>query len=251
MPATPAQLYVMPNDLYDYLGSEGSLLRLDDHQQATGQVILVTANAVLGATSLAVTALTAPLLAGDTLAFDGGGMSAVVTVTLSATASVGATTLSTLPLAGAVNALAQATDSGVNVVLAARLAKACYYGTSQVNLYCQTKYDPSQLVKSWSVNRWATSLAARWLGRRRGQSAPKAIEVDAQDAIDEMKMVNMGMLRIEDIGMRTSGWPFITNVSVDKRYTVNQVRVEQSISELTPTQYPQHVDWSSYFLLEW
>ncbi len=251
MPATLPNLYVNPSDLWDFLSSEGVDLRLDDHNLATGQKIVARTAALAGDTSLAVTALVAPLLPGTTINFDGGGMPAVASVVLTSTGKVGDTTLLVASLPAAIPPLANAWDSGVNVATAARLLKACQYGTSQVKLYCCARYDDSQLVLSWSVNRWATLAAAKWLTTRRGQSAPGSIKADWEEALEEMRQVMVGMLQIEDIAPRTSSWPFISNVTVDINYNTAKVRVEQSISEATPTQYGQYVDWNSVFLLEW
>ena len=66
-----------------------------------------------------------------------------------------------------------------------------------------------------------------------------------------MKLVQASELNIEDIGTRTSGWPFLSNVTIDLSYTVRKVRVETAISEPTQTQYPQAIDWNSYLLFEW
>ena len=38
-------LYTRPSDVYDYVGTEGVDLRLDDHNRATGQTIQATATA--------------------------------------------------------------------------------------------------------------------------------------------------------------------------------------------------------------
>lgn len=246
MPVPLPNLYAAPSDVYDALGAEGVDLLLDDRNDATGQKIQASAGAAQGATSVPITALTFPLLAGSTLQFAGSGMDQLG-VTLSAVALTGATSLTVNPLSGPVNALASALDSGVNVAAARRLVKACQYGTSQVKLYCCTRYDDSQLVLAWSCNRWATTLGARWLCRRRRQSAPKGIELDAADAITEMMMVKSGALSIEDIGTRTSGWPYISNLDVDVRYEIGKVRVIPVLSEGTPTNYAQLVDWNSVF----
>jgi hypothetical protein len=159
--------------------------------------------------------------------------------------------LTVSPLLAQIDALATANDSGVNLAMAQRLVKACQYGTAQVKLYCCGRYDDSALVQSWSCNRWATALASKWICKRRAQSCPKGIAEDAKEAIDEMKAVQLGMLSIEDIGTRTSGWPFISNFSMDLRYDYNRVRVEPQLSEGTPTGYPQFVDWNAGLFLEY
>ncbi len=244
-------LYCDPQDVYDYLGVEGAQLRLDDHRAATGQVITITADALQGATSLACMAITTPIIRGTMLEFDGGGAPAVVQVVLNATAVVGDTVLTTNPLEADVPALAIAEDNSINLALGARLVKGCNYGTSRVKLYCCSRYNDSDLQTCWSANRWATTMAGYWVAKRCCRPCPQSIADDYEEAMDELRLVQMGQLCLEDIGTRTSGWPFITNASVDIRYNVAKTRVETSISEATPTQYAQYVDWNSVLLLEW
>lgn len=246
MPVALPNLYTAPQDVYDQLGAEGVDLLLDDRNEATGQKVTASVAAAQGATSLPITPLLYPLLAGTTLQFAGAGTDQTP-VTLTAVANTGAVSLSVQPLAVQVNAQAVALDTGANVAAARRLVKACQYGTSRVKLYCCTRYDDSQLVMAWSCNRWATALGAQWLCRRRRQSAPKGIEEDAKEALREMALVNTGAMSIEDIGTRTSGWPYMSNVDVDVRYEVARVRVIPLLSEGTPTNYSQFVDWNSVY----
>lgn len=250
-PQTLPNLYTLPADVMDYLGTEATELRLDDHRFSSGQQVRCLADTAQGSTSLSVTALLFPILRGTTLNFDGGNMPAVVPVVLSATAPTGSVSLTVFPLTSQVNQDASARDSGVNAALAARLPKACNYGTSRVKLYCCSRYQDSDLATCWSANRWATALAAQWLCRRAGQPAPKSVDADCEEALEEMKQVNVGMLRIEDIGTRTAAWPFLVNTTVDIGYDVHKVRVEQSISDMIPVLYPQYVDWSDALWVEW
>jgi len=246
MPVPLPNLYCSPQDVYDSLGAEGTDLLLDDRNEATGQKVVATQTAALNATTLPIQALTFPILAGSTLQFAGSG-SDQIGVTLSSVARTGDTTLTVNPLSAQVNALASAIDSGANVAAARRLVKACQYGTSEVKFYCCTRYDDSQLVLAWSCNRWATALGARWLARRRRQSASKGIEADAEHALEQMLMVSTGARSIEDIGTRTSGWPYMSNIDVDVRYELGKVRVIPVLSEGTPTQYAQLIDFNSIF----
>lgn len=247
MPVSLPNLYTSPSDVYDWLGSNGVDLLLDDDNEATGQKIQATADAAVGATQIQVENLTYPLLNGSVLQFGGSGMAAQTAVQLTAVAQKGATLLSVAPLAAQVNNLSSAQDSGVNLIAASRLAKGCKYGTSQVKLYCCTRYDDSQLALAWSCNRWATTLAARWICRRRRQSSPKSIEADAAEALEELRAVHSGSLSIEDIGTRTAGWPYMSNLNTDVRYELGRVRVISPLSEGTPTTYAQLIDWSSIF----
>jgi hypothetical protein len=247
MPTTLPNLYATPADLVDYLGSEGVELRLDDHLQATGQTVSVVGDQALGATTITISPLIAPLLAGTLLEFDGGGMPAVLQVNTAAVARVGDTSLTVLALTAPLLDTSAAEDSGVNVALAQRMTKACQYATGRVKFYCCKRYDDSELVKSWSVNRWATALGCQWLCRRRANAVPASIDADAEEALEEMKGVSVGSYLIEDIGLRTSGWPFMSNLTVDLRYEYARARVQPSLSEATPTIYGQFVDWNSWF----
>lgn len=244
----------MPQDVYDILGTENAQLRLDDNHAASAQTITLAIANNAGDTSLTVQPLRYPLLAGSVLVFDGSGLDPVVQVTLSQPAPRGATTLTSVPLSAALPALCSATDNGVNLATAQRLIKACQYGTTQVKLYCCSRYEDSDLQlnagENGSVNRWASTLGARWLTMRRGQSPPKGIDDLAKEALDELKKVRTGSLQIEDIGTRTAGWPFISNMTLDIGYNYRKLRVESPLSEATPVLYPQAVDWNSSLYIE-
>ena len=248
---TLPNLYCVPNDLFDFLGIDGGQLRADDNGLATGQTIIATADAPANATTIPCTALQWALLNGSVLEFLGSGMPATVEVKLSALALTGSTSLQVQPLSAQVNNLAYAVDNGNNLATAQRLTLSCQRGTAKVKLYCCGRYDDSQLCQSWSVNQWALACAAYWYSTRRSQSAPKAIKDQYDEALEELKAVQKAELWIEDIGTRTSGWPFITNSTVNIAYDIAKSRVEPSISEGTPTVYPQYVDWNSYCLLEY
>lgn len=245
MPITLSTLFTSPQDVWDLLSVEGVDLREDDHNLATGQIIEVTADAVVGATSLTVTALPVALLRGAELVFDAAGMTVPVKASLTAAAAAGATSISVTALATAINNKAQARDSGVNAATGARLVVGTRKGTSKVKLYCNARYDDSQLVLSGTVLDWATIMAAKFLCTRRAQGCPKSLKADYDEAIEEMRMVQSGQLFIEDIGTRGVDWPTVTNVIVNPMYNGMRARVQPNISEQTPTGYSQFVDWNS------
>ena len=251
MPVSLPNLYCTPQDVYEQVGIDAAQLRLDDQNQASGQQVAASANAAVGATTISIGALQYALLRGTRLVFSDAQMDAPVEVTLSAAAVVGATSLTVVALTTAVSSGAIAIDNGVNVWLAGLMTKACQIATARVKLYCCTRYNDSDLVNSWSVNQWATTIAARWLATRLYRAAPDQIQGAYEEALEELKAVQASQLNIEDIGTRTSGTPYFSNVTVDPTYTYRKVRVEQVISEQTPTQYPQAIDWNSVFFIEW
>ena len=252
MPIALPNLYCTPQDVYNLVGIDAAQLRQDDRNLASGQTMQAVALVSVGGTSITLaSALQYPMLIGTNLVFDGGGLAAPVEATLSAVANVGDTSLTVSAVSSAINAGAEAVDNGVTVWTANLMTVACQRATSTVKRYCQPRYDDSQLVQANSVNDWATTIASRWLGIRLYRAAPSYIESMYEEAMNELRMVKDGELNIEDIPTRTSEWPFLSNVTIDLAYTVRKVRVEPQISEGTPTQYPQAIDWNSYLLLEW
>lgn len=245
MPIELSTLFCQPQDIWDLLSAEGVDLRLDDHNQATGQTIVTSADAAVGAVSISVVSLPVALLKGAELVFDSAGMTTPVKVSLSAAAAAGATSISVTALATAVNSAARARDSGVNAATGARLTVGCRKGTSKVKLYCNGRYDDSALVLAGTVCDWATLYGAKWLCERRAQACPKSILRNWEEALEELQMVQRGQLNIEDIGTRGVDWPSIVNVRVNPAYNGMQARVQPNISDSVPTNYGQFVDWNS------
>lgn len=251
MPVTLNTLFCTPQDVWDMLSTEGVDLRQDDHNLATGQIITLSADGLVGATALSTVALPVALLRGAVLVFDGAGMSAPVQAALTAAASAGATTINVSALTTQINSAATARDSGVNAATGARLLVGARKGTSKVKLFCNGRYDDSQLVLSGSVNDWATLYACKWLCERRAQGCPKSILRNWEEAYEELKMVQLGQLMIEDIGTRGTDWPSISNVIVNPAYNGMRARVIPNVSEATPTAYGQYIDWNSVFSFGW
>ncbi len=245
MPITLSTLFTTPQDIWDLLSVEGVDLREDDHNLATGQLIVVSADALEGATSLTVNSIPVALLRGAQLTFDCAGMEAPVTVYLSSAAVLGSTSLSVVALSDNIPANAQARDSGVNAATGARLLVGARKGTSKVKLYCNQRYDDVQLARSGSVLDWATVIAAKFLCTRRSQSCPKSIKADYEETIEELKAVYNGQLSIEDIGTRGADWPSVTNVIVNPAYDGMRARVQPNISDQVPVSHYQYIDWNS------
>lgn len=249
MPITLSTLFCQPQDVWDYLSVAGVDLRQDDHNLATGQIITTSADAIVGATSITVTALPVALLRGAELVFEGAGMDVPVTVSLTAAAALGATSISVVALETQVNSGAMARDSGINAATGARLLVGTRKGTSKVKLYCNQRYDDSELVQSGTVLDWATICASKFLCTRRAQGCPASIQNDYDEAIEEMRMVQVNQLSIEDIGTRGSSWPSMTNIIVNPGYEGMRARVQPNISEQTPTGFSQYIDWNSAVIL--
>lgn len=250
MPTALTSLYCSPQDVYEQIGVEAAQLRLDDQNQSSGQQIATTSDSIAGSTSIAVSALQYGLLSGTKLVFSDANMTAPVEATLTSVASTGATSLTVSPLSAEVNIGAVAFDNGVNVWLGGMLAKACSYATDRINVFCLTRYPVASLATSWTVNQYAVVIAVKWIATRLFRAAPEQIKDAYEETMEELKAIQASEMNLP-LAPNTSQWPFMSNVTIDLGYTVRKVRVEPTISEPTPTQYPQAVDYSSYFLLEW
>ena len=131
------------------------------------------------------------------------------------------------------------------------MTNALNYATSKVNYYLQPLYAVTDLATSWLVWEWAVVIAAAWLAGRRGNPVPDSLKKNADGCIKDMEDVRKGFQQLPDIGYRTPGWPAWSNVRVDPRYRLRQIRVETPISENTPVSgYSQNQDWQAMLTFE-
>lgn len=133
--------------------------------------------------------------------------------------------------------------------------QAANYATARVKFYCLQHYEDADLASSYLVNEWASIIAAAWLCARRGNPVPESIDRllhgdGAKDggAMGDLADVRAKRATIPDIGYRFQDCPAWSNVRLDARYRVKQVRVEQVNSQRTPTQYAQAVDQYGNYL---
>jgi len=115
---------------------------------------------------------------------------------------------------------------------------AANYATSKVNDYCLGRYDAIDLASSWTANEWATIIAARWVRLRRGNPVPKSLQELFEDVMEDLKAVRTKQYDIQDLAERVSSAPKWSNVRVDVRYRLRQIRVQRPISEQTPPRIP-------------
>lgn len=141
-------------------------------------------------------------------------------------------------------------DDGVNLriddkptVITAVINRA----SAKLEGYCRPRYDPTQLVNSaWALEA-ATSIALRYLCKRRGNPVPASIERDFQELISddgksgELQMVRRGSFQIPDIPMRKVDVPVMSNLH-PRLDPFPRTTVERNNSTGTPTGYTQNVD---------
>jgi hypothetical protein len=136
--------------------------------------------------------------------------------------------------------------------------QAANYATAKVKAYCLPRYASEDMAKSWLVNEWATIIATQWLCMRRLNGVPETVKEylygDGTETnpgvMGELIGVRAGRFKIPDCPSRYNESPAYSNIRVDPIYRTRQIRTQKSISEKTPTQYPQTVDWGSEFNFE-
>jgi hypothetical protein len=137
---------------------------------------------------------------------------------------------------------------------AAFFARATAWATQRVQFHCQGLYDAPSLAASYLVNEWATVLATYFACVRRGNPAQMSIRellygaegTEDKGVMGDLEEVRAGRAQIPDVGQRNGSGLAWSNVTVDPRYRLRQIRVQRPISERTPTQgYTQSVDQSS------
>lgn len=136
---------------------------------------------------------------------------------------------------------------------AAFLLRAHSWATSRVLFYCGQLYVTSELVNSWLVNEWATVLSTYYVCCRRVNPMPVTINElvfgpDNQGGVmGDLKEIRAGQAQIPDVALRNAPWPAWSNVIVDPRYRLRQIRVQRPISDRIPVRYSQNVDHQSEY----
>lgn len=134
----------------------------------------------------------------------------------------------------------------VTVAEEARLTTyAVNYATTKVNDYALGRYAADDLDSSWTVNEWATIIAARWLCSRRGNPVPKSLQDMFEETMAELRMLRDKQYDLQDIAERTSTAPRWSNVRVDVRYRLRRIRKQRPISEQTQPRVPAATDLSA------
>lgn len=107
------------------------------------------------------------------------------------------------------------------------------WATSKVNDYCEGRYDIADLAANWTVNEWASILAARWLCLRRCNPIPESVQALYEEAVEQLQQVKAGQYDLGDAAERTTKGPAWSNLRLSL-HRVRKLRVERPISEKTP-----------------
>lgn len=145
-------------------------------------------------------------------------------------------------------------DSQTTVVSALEetyLDYAIYVGSSEIDLYLSNRYAPAVLLTQFCVWNWATIIAAYYLTMRRCGSAPAQMQWMFEQTTQRLREYQLGLQELAGVPSLASPGISMSNVRMDPRVPFNQMGVEPSISDSTPTAYPQIRNllatiWSQY-----
>lgn len=119
--------------------------------------------------------------------------------------------------------------------------------TETINFYCFPHYEPGSLSRSAWINRRAVDLSVYFLCIRRANTPSVSVEARYKQALIDLDRIHSGRYEVPGIPVRATQAPAFSNFHIDQRYPVGRCRVERSLSEKTPTGYPQFVDWCSEY----
>jgi len=119
-------------------------------------------------------------------------------------------------------------DGTVGSIEEERLILCIAEATDDINGFATHQYDPSVLLGSRTVRRWASYMAASALSGRRGnpeQFCNKITRIELQLALLKSGAFNIPDIQtISDVGMAMS------NMTIDRNYRLNPVRVDPHTS---------------------
>ena len=124
-------------------------------------------------------------------------------------------------------------DEAVSVSETAILTKSLSYGTGRCNLYLSSRYSAASLAEDWNVQDWATVFAACRLCAVRGNPVPKSLLAMRDEALEQMEMVQEGLLQLDAI-QNVTDLPAFSNGRLDDRYRVRKWRIQRPLSDNTP-----------------
>lgn len=111
--------------------------------------------------------------------------------------------------------------------------------TEEIDLYARQRYTQAGLEASTLINRWAVTIAARFLCQRRGNVVPDVIEREWQRIADPdsglLARVAKGLIQLPGVELRGSIRPTISNLTVDRHYDYSTIRVTKTNSTNSPT----------------
>lgn len=130
------------------------------------------------------------------------------------------------------------TDDGSELAL---MAAAIDYASGRIDFYTIPPYSQLVLAGSRWVRDVATVFALHWLCLRRLNEAPKSLESDREERLEELKLIQEGKAQVP--GVARSRRPVtVTNQRIDLRRFNNNPRSDRARSTGAPGDYRRPTD---------
>ena len=114
------------------------------------------------------------------------------------------------------------------------------WATEEINLYTWQRYTAATLATLSIVDRWATTLAVYKLTMLRGNPPPESLAEECKRIFEQLADVQSGKLTLPNAPVRSDLTPGFANLTIDRRYQRNTVRVTPSNSKPGDTDLPRH-----------
>lgn len=241
-PAAVGITFTTVSDIAAWLGSTGVRLRLVDDGSTTG-----TVTGASNTTPIVITSAAHGLNTGDLVQMQGvrgntwsNGLFFITKIDTDNFALNASTGVAAYTSGG--------TWIGIGYPESSWAPYAVQVGTATVKRFTQQLYDSADLQNSWSVFIWATIAGCFWMCQRRGNPIPASLNNQYLQTLDELEGVKKGAIVIEDIQLRNECFPTFSNLRVDRRWSVKQMRVVAGISGRTAPQFPRFYDLASQII---
>lgn len=104
----------------------------------------------------------------------------------------------------------------------------------EIDAYAFRKYAEANLAGDRLLKRWAVVMACRFLCLRRGNSPPESLEIEFQRITDPdrgfLPLLAAGKYKLPGVPLKPGNTPTFSNLTVDRRYRREKVRVTMANS---------------------
>lgn len=123
------------------------------------------------------------------------------------------------------------------------IAECIERATEEINSVLRTRYDIVALAGNALLKHWSTVMACRYLCLRRGNMPPESLEFEYREIVDREtgKLVDAarGKLNLLSSFRPQDNVPSFSNLTVDRRYIDEKVRVRTRSSNNLATKLEQ------------
>jgi len=112
--------------------------------------------------------------------------------------------------------------------------------TTEINLYLRRFYTAAALATHEWVKQCCIVLACYHLTLRRGNPAPDSLANDRKYLLDQLKLINPHSFPLDGLALSHDMRPTHDNVTIDRRYQQQKIRVERNNSSDAPSTLAKH-----------